>query len=250
MPPMSDSGKTLQALYAQDLNELLKRGREMLDAVEAAKIKSRHGTWSLRHTPKFHDGYQSWFSESRAIIKQLLPDRLPDFVSHYKSCHKEHTLVSNLLQGNHGRVVDTAIGRLRQQVATVDAARSRFESSLYDIRQLLAADLFDSELAAAEELLRKAFLGPAGVVAGVVLEQHLKEVCQQRGIALQKQRPTIGDLNGLLKSHGVVDVPGFRRIGYMADIRNLCGHKRERDPKQEEVENMIAEVTKTVKTLF
>ena len=131
---MSDSGKELQALYAQDLDELIERGRQMLDAVEAAKIKSRHGTWSLRHTPKFHDGYQSWFSESHAIIKQLLPDRLPDFVSHYTSSNpKEYRLVANLLHGNHGSSVGTAIGRLRQQVATVDAARSRFESSLYEI---------------------------------------------------------------------------------------------------------------------
>ena len=248
---MSDSGRKLQSLYAQELEELIERGREMLDAVEAAKVQSRHRTWSLRDTPKFHDGYQSWFSESQAIIKQLLPDRLPDFVSHYTSSDpKEYRLVANLLQGNHGSTVSTAIGHLRQQVATVAAARSRFESSLYEIRQLVAADLFDSELAAAEELVRKGFLGPAGVVAGVVLEQHLKEVCQQRGIAVPKQRPTIGDLNGLLKKHGVVDVPGFRRIGYMADIRNLCGHKRERDPKREEVEGMIAEVAKTVKTLF
>lgn len=246
---MSDTGNVLQSRHAQELDKLIDRGREILAAVQSSKVREDYG-WRLRQTPEFHDGYQTWFSESQALIKQILPDRLPDFVCHYNSSNpKERSLIANLLQGNHGVGVAVAINRLRQQVAIVEAAKSRFKSSLYEIRQLVAADLFDSELAAAEELAKKGFLRPAGVVAGVVLENHLKEVCQQRGIAVRKQRPTIGHLNDLLKNHSVVDVPEFRRIGYMADIRNLCGHKRKREPTREEVEGMIAEVTKTIRTL-
>lgn len=39
-----------------------------------------------------------------------------------------------------------AINLLEQQIAIVEAIKRRFESSLFDIKQLVQADLFDSEL--------------------------------------------------------------------------------------------------------
>ena len=44
---------------------------------------------------------------------------------------------------------------------------------MFDIRQLVQADLFDSELDAADELGKKKFTRAAGALAGVVLERHL-----------------------------------------------------------------------------
>ena len=44
------------------------------------------------------------------------------------------------------------IPQFDQQLAILGAVRARFESSLFDIRQLVQADLFDSELDAAGEL--------------------------------------------------------------------------------------------------
>ena len=51
-----------------------------------------------------------------------------------------------------------AIPHFRQQLAILTAVRARFESSLFDIRHLVMADLFDSELDAAETLAKKNFL--------------------------------------------------------------------------------------------
>lgn len=34
--------------------------------------------------PSFQYGYQQWYSESKVLIKQLLPDRLSYFVRHYE----------------------------------------------------------------------------------------------------------------------------------------------------------------------
>lgn len=42
-----------------------------------------------------------------------------------------------------------AQGNFRQQQAILNAVKQRFESSLFDIKQLVQADLFDSELDAA-----------------------------------------------------------------------------------------------------
>ena len=60
------------------------------------------------------------------------------------------------------------------QFTILKSAQRRFESSLFDIRELLQADLFDSELSAAEELSKKGFVRGAGAIAGVVLEGHLR----------------------------------------------------------------------------
>ena len=62
------------------------------------------------------------------------------------------------------------------------------------------ADLFDSELDAAEALAKKKFLRGAGAMAGVVLEKHLRQVCSNHSVKISKKAPTINDLNDLLKA--------------------------------------------------
>lgn len=38
----------------------------------------------LQNHPRFNQKYQSWYSESKSLIRQLLPDRLDDFTRHYE----------------------------------------------------------------------------------------------------------------------------------------------------------------------
>src|SRR6266852_2408784 len=38
----------------------------------------------LKNVPEFDSAYQSWYSEAVACVRQLLPDRLDDFISYYK----------------------------------------------------------------------------------------------------------------------------------------------------------------------
>jgi hypothetical protein len=140
--------------------------------------------------------------------------------------------------------------RVKVQLEILRSVEARFESSLFDIRQLVQADLFDSELDAARELLKKRFLRAAGVVAGVVLEKHLMQVCVNHRIVVRKQHPTISDLNDLLKNNDVVDVPTWRFTQRLGDLRNLCGHSKQREPSEAEVTELIDGVEKTAKTLF
>ncbi len=83
------------------------------------------------------------------------------------------------------------------------AAKRRFESSLFEIKQLVQADLLDSEIGAAQELHKSGFLRAAGAVAGVVLEKHLGQVCDNHQITISKKHPGIADLNELLKQTGL-----------------------------------------------
>ena len=132
----------------------------------------------------------------------------------------------------------------------VRSVRERFRSSLFDIRQLAQADLFDSELDAAKELAKKGFTRAAGAVAGVVLERHLKEVCGNHGVTVRKAKPTISDLNDALKNANAIDIPQWRSIQFLGDIRNRCDHANEAEPTADQVEDLMAGVAKVTKTVF
>jgi hypothetical protein len=194
-----------------------------------------------------------------------LPDRLADFVRHYekpkprKDISYENYRIEDYLQGlsitrgwEKKRVVgpDAAIPQFRQQLSILKSVARRFESSLFDIRQLVQADLFDSELDASSELLKNKFVRAAGALAGVVLEKHLAQVCQNRTIKVSKKNPGIADLNELLRTNTVVDKPQWRFIQHLADIRNLCDHDKKTEPTAAQVDDLIKGVQKVTKTIF
>lgn len=219
----------------------------------------------LRQTlPKMEVDYQAWYSESLAVVRQLIPSRLDDFESHYrkpknrKVINYETYRIEDALQGlmlrNHrGDLVfgpDACIPHLQQQLSILKAAERRLDSSLYDIKQLVRADLLDSETEAARELLKKGFERAAGVIAGVVLEAHLSQVVENHKLNMRKANPSIADFNELLKSAEVIDTPTWRQLQRLADIRNMCSHKKQRDATREEVEELVSGVEKTIKALY
>ena len=262
--------------YKKDLESLITTGQQLEISIRAecyperfkSQVKKKFGAEAeevIAALPPFATTYQRWYSEAKALIRQLLPDRLADFVRYYekpktrKNITYESYRIEDFLQGlsvtrgwEKEKVVgpEAAILHFRQQLAILKAVRTRFESSLFDIRKLVMADLFDSELDAAAELAKKKFLRAAGAVAGVVLEKHLAQVCSNHSVAISKKAPSISDLNNLLKAANVVDVPQWRFIQHLGDIRNLCDHNKTKEPTAEQVADLIAGVAKTLKTLF
>lgn len=69
-------------------------------------------------------------------------------------------------------------------------------------------------------------------------------------VTITKKDPAVSDLNDPLKAAGVYDVPTWRKIQHLADIRNLCDHKKGREPTESEVAELIAGVSTIVKTIF
>ena len=90
----------------------------------------------------------------------------------------------------------------------------------------------------------------AGAITGVILEKHLSVVCQNHDIVSRKKNPSINDFNQLLKDNDVIETPTWRNIQFLGDLRNLCDHGKERDPKKEEIEDLIDGTSKIMKTLF
>jgi hypothetical protein len=201
--------------HKADLNALLTGSREMmidilLNIRTSKELSAEHQAIAATHKGKFIQGYQKWFTEAAAVIRQILPERHGEFVSYYLSDAKR-------------KAVDVMMVR---------------------------ADLFDSELDAAHELAKHGFARGAGAIAGVVLEKHLIAVCDARGVKLKKSHPTISTMNDGLKDATVIDVPTWRFIQHLGDIRNLCDHGKGREPSTQEIDDLIAGVKKISKTVF
>ena len=259
--------------YKKDLSKLIELGKEMhLDLAlrtleEQGKLDKTHQEAKKKVSGAFEGKYQKWFTEACAVVRQLLPDRLGEFEAFYTADSKRKNVdatsytIQDWLMGlratpniyTRQKPFDdfaAVIMRFGVQLEILKSVGSRFESSLFDIRQLVQADLFDSELDAARELFKNGFLRAAGVVSGVVLEFHLSQVCTNHGVTLKKKDPSIADFNDLLKNNNVLDVPQWRFIQRLGDLRNLCGHKKDREPTSDEIAELIDGVEKITKTLY
>jgi hypothetical protein len=217
----------------------------------------------LKTLPDFKTTYEAWYSESIVLLKQLLPDRVQNFIALYekpknrKEIQYGNYVMQDYLQGLQVRrygtevVVDSsaAMPQFCQQLAILEAAKSRFDSSLFEIRQLVQADLFDTEIDAAKELFKSNFFRPAGMIAGVVLEKHLRQVCNDHGVSITKKHSGISDLNELLKSNAIIEIPQWRHISMLADIRNLCAHDKSKEPTPGQVTDLIDGTIKVIKTI-
>ncbi len=259
--------------YKKDIDDLIERGELLhygmiieINPSEKEIIKKRYTEkeWiKVQRMLNFRKEYQIWYSEALECVRQILPSRHEDFISFYKENSKRKEITNanyniwDYLQGLNVTLGSreiagpkAALPKFEQQLNILKSLKQRFESSLFDIRQLVQADIFDNELDVAEELLKKGFARAAGAVAGVVLEGHLKTVCDNHGIKISKTKPMINDFNEALKNTNVIEITDWRKIQFLADIRNLCDHKKKNDPKKEEIEDLIMGVKKIMKNIF
>ena len=69
------------------------------------------------------------------------------------------------------------------------------------------------------------------------LEKHLASVASNHSLKVTKKNPTIADFNDALKAGSVLDTPAWRGVQRLDDLRNLCAHGKEREPKRKKLRN-------------
>lgn len=226
---------------ATELADLIKEGNDLL-----AKFQDK------KKEPGVHFGYQDWYSRALRAVEWLAPDRYEEFRHYYEPNSKRKSLgygtyvIQDYLKGvkpGHWQLENfdcrgQATIALYNQFTILTSLAKRIDAALGDIQGTLYAEIQDEEIETAA-LLLKVNIRAAGALAGVVLEGHLQKVAERHGIKITKRAPTIADLNDPLKSAAVYDTATWRKISYLADIRNLCSHKKSADPTADQVTEFI-----------
>ena len=109
---------------------------------------------------------------------------------------------------------------------------------LTSIKNLIQADVFDSEIEQANELLSNGYLLAAAVIAGVVLETALRDLCAREGLSIGK----LDKMNADLAKAGVYNKLQQKRITALADVRNSAAHGKPENFTETDVVNMIRDI--------
>jgi hypothetical protein len=145
--------------------------------------------------------------------------------------------------------LEVVVNCFLNQLAILKSIGERVDSVLSNIEGELHAEIQDNEIIVARQLA-KFSARAAGALAGVVIEGHLQKVAQAHGTKIGKSNPTIADLNDPLKAASVIDIPAWRKISFLADLRNLCSHKKDTEPTKEQVEELIQGAEWLTKNVF
>lgn len=235
----------------KELIALYKEGAELAVSFQEGREK------------QFHYDYQRWFTKALKALATLAPDRHTEFRSYYEIDPKRKSLdygtyviqdyLKNVVPSPHyykdfdSRQV--VLQCFLNQLAILKAINDRVDSVLANIEGEIYAELQDNEIAVARQLL-KVSTRAAGALVGVLIEGHLQKVANSHNIKINKKNPTIADLNDPLKAASVTDTASWRKISFLADIRNLCSHKKDAEPTKEQVEELIAGAEWLTKNIF
>jgi hypothetical protein len=141
------------------------------------------------------------------IINRLVPN------SHY-----EHEF--NIRKHHYASIHDLThqLGVLKALLADLDGGH------LQNLRGLIRAEVFGDFIEQARHLLDEGYWQAAAVVAGSVLEDHLRKLCEKHPSITLPAKPKLDTMNAELAKAGEYDVLAQKRITYLADIRNKAAH--------------------------
>lgn len=212
---------------------------------------------------QFQYKYQHWYTKAIKVVSSLAQDRYQEFCHYYEIDPKRKTLGygTYVIQDYLKNVVpnrfnypdfDTrgqVLTNFSNQLTILSSLAGRIDSVLSNIEGELYAEIQDDEIATARQLA-KINTRAAGALVGVLIEGHLQKVAQAHNIKIPKKNPTIADLNDPLKSASVIDTPTWRKISFLADLRNLCSHKKDVEPTKEQVDELISGSEWLTKNVF
>ncbi len=213
------------------MNKLFQKRFEELtiqaDEVEASKITRTGGrNASDKSTNVDHVKLLNWKVKARNLLSQICGENS----QHFQEFEKIEQY-STMRIGNYHK--------FRSFKVVFLAAKEDFENGyLFSIKTLVQAEVFDSELEQANELLNNGYFSAAAVIAGVVLETALRELCDRENIPHGK----LDKMNAELAKAGTYNKLMQKRITALADIRNSAAHGKVDEFTKQNVVDMINEI--------
>ena len=191
--------------------------------IETTKNTS-HTEWGAS-TNVDHDVYLEWLVKAKNLIA--------------RACGESSEHYAAFTEEQKAHAGDTNYSILRRLRPILSAAKSDFQGGfLASIKNLVQAELFDSELEQARELLKSGYKGPSGVVAGIVIETALRTLCEEHNIPIAK----LDKMNADFAKADVYNVLQQKRITTLADLRNRAAHGDWNSFTENDVVEMIRDV--------
>ena len=196
--------------------------------------------------------YHEWYSGALALVEGNMPSRANEIIALHEGVKGTKTdLVPTiqLLQSASMTFelqikISLNISHMQSVVASIPAY---MDARLYDVELAVAQAYVRDELSEATVLLKSGFVRAAGGIAGVLLERHLKLLCDRSSPQIKYNKSVgISKLNDILKDAGVYDIVQWRKVQWMGDIRNSCDHVRTAEPRNVDISDLINEAGKFI----
>jgi len=156
-----------------------------------------------------------------------------------KTCGESSHYLAAFVEAEQVGMYDTYYNSLLRTRAVFLAAKEDFEGGyLNTVRNLVQAEVFGSELEQASELLSAGYASAAAVIAGVVLETTIRNLCTDHGIDHGK----LDKMNADLAKAGAYNSIQQKRITAIAGIRNAAAHGNVDDFNPADVKGVIEDV--------
>jgi hypothetical protein len=122
----------------------------------------------------------------------------------------------------------------------VEALREDYAAGrMQSFKELVHADLFSDFLEMAEYFLEEGHKDPAAVMAGGVLEEHLRKLSAKNKITLPPM-PKLDTMNSDLKKAGAYGMNEHKQVTAWAGLRNDAAHAKYSSYTIGEVKQMVA----------
>jgi hypothetical protein len=226
-----------QETVLKRIEELAVRGEQLAANTTTVTLKARRDRTWVRPQDRAQDqtredvdpdALQMW----RLNVLTILESSIGDASLQWKEVE---TLLNWAGSDHTAKYVTRAVVSLR---AIAEDLRGGF---FFEQRQLIEAEYAGDLLDQAEELLKANYQTAAAVVAGSVLERHLRTTCQAHGVALLG-RPTMNVLNQELRKASVIDKLMCKQIDTWAVIRNDAAHGS--PVERDDVARMIPDIVR------
>jgi hypothetical protein len=217
----------MTALFKQRFLEL----EQQLTEVENSTITVRSPLTGDSETTIPSELILNWRVKARSLIE--------------RACGEQSSHLTMYLEAEKLISFDSYMNQLKRMKAVFLAAKEDFEGGyLNSLRNLVQAEVFGSELDQAGELLSAGYVSAAAVIAGVVLETTIRNLCTDHGIDHGK----LDKMNADLAKAGAYNSLQQKRITAMAAIRNSAAHGKTDEFSPADVKGMIDDVERFLAT--
>jgi len=201
-----------EQIILRRFDELTKKA----NIIEQTKYITGYGSsWAVDS-----EKYYEWATSVMGLIQNVFGKDSPHCIN-FKSSYDEFS-------GYYSR--------FQKSLGIFNAAKEDYEGGyLFKIKMLVSAEVLDSVLDQASELLEAGYKDPACIVAGIVLETALRELCKNNSISLGK----LDKMNADLCKLGLYNVGMQKQITAWADRRNNAAHGNWSEYTKEDVNDMI-----------